>query len=100
MKSDAVNNVKQSRLMVDCLGFVKNGRLIGGVFTVTLLGSLNITRTKNNEHNFNILGGNMKQSGMKPRTALILIAIIFIFAGSFDYADQLNNEKAQAYNEQ
>ena len=54
-----------------------------------------------NEHNFNILGGNMKQSGMKPRTGLILIAIIFIFAGSFDYADELNSQKhAQVYNEQ
>ena len=56
---------------------------------------LNITRTKNNEHNFNILGGNMK-----PRTGLILIAIIFIFAGSFDYADELNSQKhAQVYSE-
>ena len=48
-----------------------------------------------NEYNFNILGGNMK-----PRTGLILIAIIFIFAGSFDYADELNSQKhAQVYNE-
>ena len=46
--------------MLNCLEFVKNGRLIDGVFTDTLLDSLNITRTNNNEHNFNILGGNMK----------------------------------------
>ena len=45
-----------------------------------------------NEHNFNILGGNMK-----PRTGLILIAIIFIFARSFDYADELNNQKHAQY---
>ena len=35
-----------------------------------------------------ILGGDMK-----PRTALILIAFIFIAAGSFDYADELNAQQ-------
>ena len=33
--------------MVDCLEFVKKMRLIDGVFTVTLLGSLNIIKMGN-----------------------------------------------------
>jgi hypothetical protein len=39
-----------------------------------------------------ILGDNMK-----PRTGLILIAVIFILAGSFDYADELNSQKHTQY---
>jgi hypothetical protein len=65
------------------LEFVKNGRLIDGVFMVMLPGTLNIIKMKGNR--------------MKPRTGLILIAIIFIFAGSFDYADELNNQKHTQY---
>jgi hypothetical protein len=38
--------------MVDCLGLVKKMRLIDGVFTVTLLGSLNIIKMGNNMKKF------------------------------------------------
>lgn len=62
-----------------------NGRLEDGVFMDTLLDGLNIIKDNNNEHYFSSLGDNMK-----PRTGLILIAVIFILAGSFDYADELN----------
>ena len=34
---------------------------------------------------------------MKPRTGLILIAVIFILAGSFDYADELSSQKHTQY---
>jgi hypothetical protein len=38
--------------MAGCLEFVKNGRLIDGVFTGTLLGSLNIIKMGNNMKKF------------------------------------------------
>jgi len=70
--------------MVDCLEFVKMMRQEGGSFTVTLKGSLNIIRMGNNNgHDFNILGGSMN-----PKKSLLILALIFIAAGSFDFADR------------
>jgi len=62
--------------MLNCLEFVKNGRLIDGVFTVTLLGSLNIIKMGNRMNRINEI------------LSIVAIVLILMIAGTIDAEEE------------